>query len=229
MCSPCTMFIDVVMPSGNEKEFVEMAQRLGISGLIFLYPKKQKLQIVNDGFPVYQGITASGKGCMKLKRDALVYAAALEPEKAQAFLEQGRADAVFLLEAEKKRDGMHYRRSGLNQVLCIHAREKEVHIGLALAPILRTKGWKRARLLGRMMQNLRFCRKFRTPIAVASLAESPWELFSPGDIRSLLLTLGASGKQANAALEVTAERMARIADAEKGIIRTKQIVSVPVD
>ena len=32
------MFVDVVFPNGNEKEFIELAPRLGYGGLCFVYP-----------------------------------------------------------------------------------------------------------------------------------------------------------------------------------------------
>ncbi len=33
--------IDIVFPNGNEKEFIKMAERLGIEGLMFVYPDTQ--------------------------------------------------------------------------------------------------------------------------------------------------------------------------------------------
>ncbi len=222
------MFIDVVLPAGNEKAFVAMAQRLGISGLVFLYPERRDSQCIGWDFPVWRGLCAGGKGCAKLRRDALIYTAALDPAKAEVLLESGTADAVFYLENSKRKDSMHYSLSGLNQVLCAHAREKGVQIGLALQPLLRSQGKHRAQLLGRYSQNIRFCRKLKTGMTVASLATSPWELWARGEIRSLLISIGASPGQANAILAATAERISRVADSHKGILRTEMIVSEPL-
>lgn len=225
------MFIDVVLPKGNEKEFIAMARRLGISGLVFLYPKKEKakrFQCADSDFLVWHGLCAGGKDCSKLRRDALTYTAALDPAKAEVVLEKGSADAVFYLENSRRKDSMHYRLSGLNQVLCVHAREKEVHIGIALQPLLHNQGRHRARLLGRYSQNIRFCRKFKTGMTVASLAASPWELWAPDEIRSLLLSLGAAPGQAKGILAATAERISRVEDAHRGVLRTKMIVSEPL-
>lgn len=224
------MFVDIALPNGNEEELVAMARRLGIAGLVFLYPDKQKVrkqaepQCADSDVPVWRGLCASGKECVKLRRDALVYAAALDPAKAEVVLEKGSADSVFYLENSRRSDSMHYRLSGLNQVLCAHARTKEVQIGIALQPLLCSSGKRRAQLLGRYGQNIRFCRKFKTEMTVASLATSPWELWAPDEIRSLLLSLGASAGQANATLAATAERASRVSDAHRGILRTKEIV-----
>lgn len=224
------MFVDIVLPKGNEQEFVAMARRLGISGLVFLYPKKQRVpkqvqsQCADDDFPVWRGLCAEDKDCSKLRRDALVYTAALDPAKAEVVLEKGSADAVFYLENARRKDSLHYRLSGLNQVLCIHAREKEVQIGIALHPLLNSSGKRRAQLLGRYSQNIRLCRKFKTGMTVASLAASPWELWAPDEIRSLLVSIGASPGQANSILTATAERASRVSDARKGILRAKAIV-----
>ncbi len=228
------MFVDIALPKGNEDGFIALAKRLGIAGLIFLYPAEQKAQkqitsqCAGGDFPVWRGLCAGGRDCAKLRRDALTYTAALDPAKAEAVLESGTADAVFCLENARKRDSMHYRMSGLNQVLCAHARERGVQIGLALQPLLRSQGKHRAQLLGRYSQNIRFCRKLRAGMTVASLATSPWELWAPDEIRSLLISIGASPGQANAILAATAERISRVADAHKGILRTEMIASEPL-
>ena len=102
--------------------------------------------------------------------------------------------------------------------------EKGVQVGIALNPLLQSSGRHRARLLGRFAQNIRLCGKFSTPMTVASLASSPWGLWAPVEIRSLLLSLGADAGQANATLASTAERVRHVSEAKRGIVRGKGIV-----
>ena len=217
------MFMDIVLPGGNEQDFIGMARRLSLDALLFLYPKKRKPSLPETDFPVYAGRYVEGKECVKLRGDAARYEAALAPEKLLPVLGRGAADSVWLLETLSRTDHLHYRRSGLNQVSCALARDKEVHIGISLRMLLTSRGWRRAKLLGRISQNLRFCRKFGTQMAIASFARGPWELWAPAEIKSLLLTLGAEPGQANAVLEATSRRIKRVDAALDGKILQKDI------
>ena len=49
------MFIDVCYPNNNEKEFIEIAKKIGTKGLIFLYNQKKKINVqkTNADFCLY--------------------------------------------------------------------------------------------------------------------------------------------------------------------------------
>ncbi len=57
------------------------------------------------------------------------------------------------------RDFMFQRNSGLNQVLCKLAKENDVAIGFSFKDLLNSKD--KGALLGKMMQNVRLCRKYK--------------------------------------------------------------------
>src|SRR3989338_6580410 len=61
-----------------------------------------------------------------------------------------------------RKDFMHQRNSGLNHVLCALAKENNVAIGFSFSSILHAE--KRAVLLGRIMQNILLCRKYKIPM-----------------------------------------------------------------
>ena len=225
------MFVDAVLPHGNEQAFLEMAAKLGIRGLLFLYRQGERLPPapIHPMVRVWQGFYAEGARCASLRRNPLGLTVALAPAKSETILEQGSADAVFSLERASRPDGMHYRFSGLNQVRCAEARGKRVLIGLSLADLLFAQGRRRAVLLGRMAQNIRICGKLGTPMAAASLASSPWGLWPEQEVRSLLIALGAGSRQAEDALFALAARASVVDDTKRGVIRAEGLVSEPLD
>lgn len=227
------MFMDAVFPRGNEQAFAEMAAKLGIRSLLFLYRQGDRMpafqHALHPHVRIWQGLYAEGARCASLRRDPLGLAVALAPAKSEAVIEQGSADAVFSLERASRPDGMHYRFSGLNHVRCAEARDRRVLIGLSLSDLLAAQGRRRAVLLGRMAQNIRICAKLCTPMAVASLASSPWGLWPEQEVRSLLIALGADGRQAEDALHALAMRASVVDDTRRGIIRAEGLVSEPLD
>jgi len=92
-----------------------------------------------------------------------------------------------------RKDSLHQRNSGLNHVLCILARDHTVAIGFSFSSILRSQ--KRGELLGRMMQNIRLCRKYRVQMVIGSFAQTPWELRNEKDLQSFFQVLGMTGKE----------------------------------
>src|SRR3989344_3838600 len=63
-----------------------------------------------------------------------------------------------------RKDFMHQRNSGLNHVLCALAKEHNVAIGFSFSSILRAQ--HREKLLGRIMQNILLCRKYKIPMVI---------------------------------------------------------------
>lgn len=81
-------------------------------------------------------------------------------------LENRKVDILLSPELNNQKDSFHYRKSGLNQVLCKLAYKNKVSIGFDFCLLLKTKGLERAKFLGRMMQNARFCKKYKVKMVV---------------------------------------------------------------
>lgn len=92
-----------------------------------------------------------------------------------------------------RRDFMHHRDSGLNQVLCHLAREHSIAVGFSLQSILRAKN--RAGSLGRIMQNIQLCRKYKVRMVIGSFASNAWEERNEKDLQALFKVLGMTGKE----------------------------------
>jgi RNase P/RNase MRP subunit p30 len=194
--------IDVVFPQQNEVEFLKMAERLGFKQLVFVYPSQANF------FPVEKNPTSlkiiSGLLVEPSKIPAAKQASALALVKGngttRAAIERG-AHVVFELEEAQQKDSLHYRISGLNQVLCRLANEQNVAIGFSFSSVLRSSGANRAQLLGKMMQNIVFCRKFKTMMMIGSFARDPFEMRAPAELVAFFTQLGMHPTEAKAALE----------------------------
>jgi len=137
-------------------------------------------------------------------KNELFRKAKLEKEKGKTVIFEGSSDEMnrnalecksidILLSPEKfsRKDGMHSRNSGLNHVLCNIASENNISIAINFSDILSLEKEERARRIGKIMQNIKLCRKFKTKIFIASFARNPRELRNAYDLKSLMAVFGA--------------------------------------
>ena len=103
-------------------------------------------------------------------------------------LENKKVVALILSHKDKK-DRLKQRDSGLNQVLCKIARDKDKLILIDLKEIIESKEQEKALILGRLMQNIMLLKKYNVKTGIINKSGR-----DEHDIFSLLLTLGASTK-----------------------------------
>ena len=188
--------IDIVIPCNNEEEFIAMAEKLGYKALCFLYKlndylSKQK-NFEAKKIKIYAGILADSKDINKIKsklNNNDIFAAMKSSNNDREIIEKSKVDMIFSFEDSVKKDFIHQRASGLNHILCKSAKENNVTIGFSLSLILNSKN--KHVILGRMMQNIKMCKKFRVKTIIASFAEKPFEMRSVHDLRSLFEILGS--------------------------------------
>ena len=103
----------------------------------------------------------------------------------------------ILVSPEKgiKKDSLHYRNSGLNQVLCNLARKNNIMIGFSFSDLLNISG--KEKTLGRMMQNVRLCRKFKVKMMVCSFARNEFELRSYDTLMAVASVIGINHGELN--------------------------------
>lgn len=114
-------------------------------------------------------------------------------------LENKKTDILLSPHCLAKKDKMHFRNSGLNQVLCKIAKKNNIALGISFSQILNSK--KRGQEIGRIMQNIKFCQKYGVKIVLGTFAEKKWELRTPKDLISYGLLLGMNPKEAKQSLE----------------------------
>jgi RNase P/RNase MRP subunit p30 len=98
-------------------------------------------------------------------------------------LENKKVDILLSPERNNKEDSLHYRKSGLNQVLCKLARQNDVAVGFDFSRLLNSEGRKRRKILGRMMFNYKLCRKYKVRMVFSTFAKDKFELRSNDSMR----------------------------------------------
>ena len=105
-------------------------------------------------------------------------------------VENKKVDILLSPEKNNKKDLMFSRRSGLNQVLCKLAAKNGVAIGFNFSYLLNSSGRERAKIFGRMRQNLRLCKKYKVKMIFSSFARDKYELRSDDLMKTFERILG---------------------------------------
>ena len=201
--------LDIVIPNNNEKSFVSIAEKLGYKELIFLYGfdtylEKQKNPIKNTKIKISYGILADPRNILKINnkfKEKRPFTAIKSSPHNREIIEKSSPDLVFSLEEHTKKDFMHQRGSGLNHIMCKLMHDNNIAIGFSLSSILNSE--KKHLILGRIIQNIKLCRKYKVKTIIASFTEKSFEMRSPHDAKSLFLKLGMDQKEAKDSLNNT--------------------------
>jgi RNase P/RNase MRP subunit p30 len=131
-------------------------------------------------------------------RNKLIIVKAKDDSFNRSALETKKISVLLSPENQEKADFMAYRNSGLNQVLCKIAEKNKVSIGISFSEILSISSDKiLAERIGRIMQNIMICRKYKTKIQFANFSNEIKFLRSASDLRSFGLAVGMTPEQAN--------------------------------
>ena len=105
-------------------------------------------------------------------------------------VENMKVDILLSPEKNSKKDLMFSRRSGLNQVLCKLAAKNDVAIGFDFSYLLNSSGKEQSIILGRMKQNVKFCKKYGVKMIFSSFARDKYELRSEDYLKIFARILG---------------------------------------
>jgi len=186
---------DIVFPKENEEEFLEIAGKLGYNSLIFVYEKSAMIsKNISELSKKYKikiqtALVVEEKQIQKAKKDVSIVFVKSTGNDRWVF-EKSQADVIYGLEAAQRKDFIHHRASGLNQVLCKIASVKGKKIGFDFSTVLNSKGMLRAQIIGRMMQNVKFCRKYKVKTVLESFAKNPYEMRAPKDLEAFGKIIG---------------------------------------
>lgn len=162
---------DYVVNNGNEKEFISMAEKLGYDELVFVnFTDIAKL-----------------KSGLKLSCSKRIFKSS---QKDRNLIESRKADVIFEFEQDTKKDSMHFRSSGMNHIIAKLMKEKNVSYGLSFSQLLNKTREEQARLIGRIMQNIRLCRKYKVNVVLGSFARKPYEMRDYKDLQAFARVLG---------------------------------------
>lgn len=180
------MFVDIVFPNKNEEKFIVIAEKLGIEALCFVYDKNLPKELPkSNNVKLFFGLLCKRK---KVEKVSLFFSDDIEA--ARETINQKSADVLFSIESSKRKDFIHARCGGLNHVLCKLSNEKGVSIAFNFNDSLTAESKLRAKLLGRMQQNVKLCEKYKVNMVVASFAKKPMQMRSVHEIKAFVEFLG---------------------------------------
>lgn len=176
---------DFVFPQGNEEDMIAMADRLGIAELFLCYPLTDfKKRNIPPGKKVKVSLAVSVKNQQEVQK-ARHLTEEVVCRGRPGIYEDKRVRYVIDFESSKRQDFLHHRNSGLNQVFIRKAIESGKTVLVNANQLFRPAPDQHV-VLGRMMQNNRFFRKYRPDVLVVSGATRPMEMRSPHDLQNLL-------------------------------------------
>ncbi|MBD3204579.1 hypothetical protein GF327_09890 [Candidatus Woesearchaeota archaeon] len=184
------MFVDIVFPKNNEKEFIKTAKRLKTKALLFIYPDLKEPFEEKD-VKIFTGVKCGSQN--KLNKYYKKTSIIISENTKRGMLTDKRVNLFFNFENKFKKDSLHYRRSGINHITAKIISEKQKFYTLSFSNILNNK--EDPKLFGRYMQNAMLLAKYRCNVIAASFAEDPWEMRSEKHLVSAAKSLDFSGKQ----------------------------------
>lgn len=125
-------------------------------------------------------------------------------DKNRKIIESKKTDILLNPHINNLKDHMFYRQSGLNDVLCKLARKNNVAVAVSLDQ------FNNAVNIGRIMQNVRFCREYKVVLLILSLASDEYGLRAPKDVEALYRLIGCSGKMIKEAHEFLRTKVLKI-------------------
>lgn len=205
------MFTDIVLPDGNETEFIKLAEKLGYGTLVFCYGKNSMKKGLADieqlkgqtKLKLFSALVSKPNESNSIIRQADLFIVESLADNRYVF-EGSKADMVVNLEADRRNDFLHSRNSGLNHVLCILARKRNIIVAFSFSEILNNLT---PTFIGRVMQNIALCRKFKVSTVIASFAEKPYDMRSHHDMMAFFTVIGMHPKEAKESIIKISERI----------------------
>lgn len=188
---------DIVIPKNNEAEFIELALKLSIKKLYFLYDfdyydqekVKKKLDSIKSRMEIEIGFIANQKNLNKSFHQSKLLVVR-SSDKDRFFIESKKIKIIYGFEGVNREDYIHQRASGLNHVLCEMAAKNNVAVGFPYISLFNKTPEESSLIIGRMMQNIKLCQKYKVKIVIGSFSSKPFDLRAPHDIRALFAMLG---------------------------------------
>jgi RNase P/RNase MRP subunit p30 len=181
---------DLVFPNGNEGKLAAMARRLRVRTLLLCYPadaphleqrRAEAQRLCDERLTVLFCVHAKDQD--QVQR-AVKITKEIVATGRQGIFEDPRVRYVIDFEGRRREDFVHHRNSGLTQVSIA----KGIKSGkVFLVNARQLAGNYSYVILGRMMQNNMFFRKYKPTVLAVSGATEALGMRSPKDLENLLL------------------------------------------
>jgi|SRR3989344_1293847 len=193
--------LDIVY-GGKDAELVAMAAQLGYTDIVIIYNSLDALygapRVHHEGVRVSYGllidtpqknlVASLAKQCVHENMLPLVIAHSAIFDR---FVAEKTVACLVDVEYVHQKDHLHFRRSGLDQVMCAFITKSKAAAVTSFNRLLGIENkFEQGKILGRIIQNGRFCKKYGVPYTLCSFAHDPLEMKSAHDMRALLRLLG---------------------------------------
>lgn len=193
------MQTDIVFPSGNEEEFARFAVRLGYRSIIFAYTSLgaassahlPQISHLQTGRALFISSSQQDDAVNVIQRAQREHISTILHAQDHLFnrffFEKTPITALTACEHIRKKDHLHFRSGGIDQIL---ARLAAQHNKVFLTSILDLNEKKsRAQILGRIIFNILLCRKYHVSYVPVSFARTPYDMKGAHDVDSLVASL----------------------------------------
>ena len=110
-------------------------------------------------------------------------------------VETKKAHIITNCEEIFQHDSINSRNSGVDHIICKLASVSNIAFAFNFNLVLKNNGQRRAKILGRMIQNVILFRKYKVKMILTSLATNEYELRSQDALRSFGSVIGMSPKE----------------------------------
>lgn len=190
------MFADIVFPKGNEREYIKVAEKLGIRAVVFAYMYDQdfntkSIQVkptksVSVFFAglIRSAVAAKGiKACKGRKPDlSLVRSSKFNRE----IIDRGQVDLIYDYAVHPGNDSLMQKKSNLNHIMAKKCYDNGIILGVNANSLILAPKKDRIKYFGRIQQNLMLAQKYDVQVTVFSGAKRPMLMRSFTDMFSLL-------------------------------------------
>lgn len=165
---------DLTLIKTNKEEVKALGKKFGFSDIFFI--DKENIKKISEIRPRKLNIVIGGSD--EINRKVL-----------------SNPNTTILLNPEPNiRNSLTHKNSGLNHVLCKIAHKNKITIAFSADRL------NDINITGKIMQNIRLCRKYKINMLFFTLAKNKHELIASSDLLSILHVLGMNPKEAKYAL-----------------------------
>lgn len=188
-------FYDMRVNSAHTGETAGMLHSLGWQGGCIMRSSETKVGPVPEMLLAEMISPKTPDSVQKMARNALekadiVMVAGGDEEINRAASECWEVDVLCHPERVPGKDPLDQKNSGLDDVMARFMAERGIAVEICLSELLSCYGVVRAQVMGRMRQNVRLARKYKTPIIITSGAMDRFGMRAPQDLYSLGIALG---------------------------------------
>ncbi|RJQ17976.1 hypothetical protein C4573_00925 [Candidatus Woesearchaeota archaeon] len=180
---------DFVYFSENAEQMLERAVSLGFSELVLVFAEKNMVEkdniLKNSKIVLKTAIMLPEKSFAKLQKYKKIFDYIIAEGTRKAF-ETKQIDFV-IPDFTAFKDHTHYRQSGMDQIYAKLAKKNNLTVLFDFSLLLESKN--KQSMVGRMMQDVALCKKYKAAYGIASFAKTPSAMRSSGDFSAFLRTL----------------------------------------